>query len=184
MSIVTRNSNGCRSHTGKTKAGETFEKFIGDKDYDAKLLLPFEAFLNASFCKYPIKIETAKLTSPIATEDCAARSLVKPEPAQRDGRKMETGEWEKSDEKADDSGEESDNATVTWKSQYEINKENNIKEIKQRLAELEEQFPLPEEFAKEKLPKAPAAKKGKQVRNESAVRRQSQRGKDKIVYVA
>ena len=80
MSIVTRNSNGCRSHTGKTKAGETFEKFIGDKDYNAKLLLPFEAFLNASFCKYPIKIETAKLTSPIATEDCAARSLVKPAP--------------------------------------------------------------------------------------------------------
>ncbi|KIJ91185.1 hypothetical protein K443DRAFT_135548 [Laccaria amethystina LaAM-08-1] len=153
------------SHTGKTKDGETFEKFIGNKDYDEKLLLPFEAFLNASFCKYPDKVETAKLTLFIAEEDCAARSL-------------------KSKEKADASGDDSPNAAVAGKSQYEINKERNMKEIKQRLAELEEQYPLPKEFAQKKLPKAPAVKKGKQGRNETVVRRESQRGKDKIAVSA
>ena len=40
-----------RSHTGKTKDGETYEKFLGPKEYDEKLL-SFEKFLHASFCKY------------------------------------------------------------------------------------------------------------------------------------
>lgn len=183
MSIVSRNSNECRSHTGKTKAGEKFDKFMGDKDYDEKLLLPFEAFLNASFCKYLNKVEAVKLTLSIAAEDCAARSLVKPEPAQRDDREMQTGEWEKSDEKADGSRDDSDNAAVAGKSQYEITKEKNIEKIKQRLGELEEQYPLPKEFAQKKAPKAPAVKKGKQGQNEMAVRWESQRSKDKIAYV-
>jgi hypothetical protein len=65
-------------------------------------------------------------------------------------------------------------------SKYEINKEKNIEEIKQKLADLEEQYPLPEEFVQKTTTKAPAVKKGKQVRNETAVRRESQRGKDKI----
>jgi hypothetical protein len=116
----------------------------------------------------------------IAEEDCAARSLVKPESAQGDDREMQSEGWEKSKEKADASGDDSPNAAVAGKSQYEINKERNMKEIKQRLAELEEQYPLPKEFAQKKLPKAPAVKKGKQGRNETAVRRESQRGKDKI----
>lgn len=181
MTIVSWNPNGCRSHTGKTKAGETFEKFIGKKDYDEKLLLPFEAFLNASFCKYPNKVEMAKLTLLIAAEDCAVRSLVKPESAQGEDREMQTGEWEKSNEKPDESSaDDSDNATVAGKSQYEINKEKNIEEIKQKLADLEEQYPLPEEFVQKTTTKAPAVKKGKQVQNETAVRRESQRGKDKI----
>jgi len=102
---------------------------------------------------------------------------------QGDDGEMQTGEWEKSDEKtdaSDGSGDDSDNATVAGKSEYELNKEKNIKEIKQRLVELDERYPLPKELAQKKLPKAPAAKKGKQVRNETAVRRASQRGKDKI----
>ena len=40
-----------RSHTGKTKDGETYEKFLSPKEYDEKLL-SFEKFLHASFCKY------------------------------------------------------------------------------------------------------------------------------------
>jgi len=39
-----------RSHTGKTKTGETYEKFLGAKDYNEKLE-NFESFLHASFCK-------------------------------------------------------------------------------------------------------------------------------------
>ena len=180
MTIVSQNSNSYRSHTGKTKAGEMFEKFIGKNNYDEKLLLPFEAFLHASFCKYPNKVKMAKLTLLIATEDCATRSLVKPKSTRGDDRDMQSGEWEKSNDKVDDgSSDDSDNATVTGKSQYEINKEKNIEEIKQKLAELEEQYPLPKECAQKKIMKAPAVKKG-QVQNETAVRQESQRGKDKI----
>jgi len=160
MSIVSRNSNGCRSHTGKTKAGETFEEFIGEKDHDEKLLLPFESFLNASFCKYPNKIEMAKLTLLIAAKDCAARTLVKPESVQGDDSEMQTGEWEKSNEKVDGSGNDSDNATVAGKSQYEMNKEKNIEEIKQKLADLEKQYPLPKEFAEKKITQGASSEEG------------------------
>jgi hypothetical protein len=45
-----------RSHSGKTKAGETFDKFLGKKDYD-EFLVPFERFLHSSFCEYDNKIE-------------------------------------------------------------------------------------------------------------------------------
>ena len=38
-----------RSHTGKMKDGETYEKFLSPKEYDEKLL-SFEKFLHASFC--------------------------------------------------------------------------------------------------------------------------------------
>ena len=41
-----------RSHTGKTKGSNTFEKFLGKADYDEFLLVPFERFLNSSFGKY------------------------------------------------------------------------------------------------------------------------------------
>jgi hypothetical protein len=44
-----------RSHTGKTKAGETFEKFLGKKEYDESFLFPFKRFLHASFCEYHSK---------------------------------------------------------------------------------------------------------------------------------
>ena len=41
-----------RSHTGKTKDGETFKKFLGKTEYNEFLLLPFETFLQSSFCEY------------------------------------------------------------------------------------------------------------------------------------
>jgi len=113
---------------------------------------------------------------------------VKPKSVQGDDGEMQTGKWEKSDKKtdaSDGSGNDSDNATIAGKSKYKLNKEKNIKEIKQRLAELDEWYPLPKELAQKNLLKAPAAKKGKQVRNETAVVWASQRGKDKIAsYVA
>ena len=40
-----------RSHTRRTKGGETYEKFLGPKEYDDKLL-SFEKFLHALFCEY------------------------------------------------------------------------------------------------------------------------------------
>lgn len=41
-----------RSHTGKTKDGDLFEKFLGKKEYDDNLLVPFERFLHACFCEH------------------------------------------------------------------------------------------------------------------------------------
>jgi hypothetical protein len=52
-----------RSHTGKTKAGETFEKFLGKKEYDESLLVLFERFLQSSFCKYHSKRVTVRMTN-------------------------------------------------------------------------------------------------------------------------
>jgi hypothetical protein len=40
-----------RSHAGTTKSGQTFENFLGKKAYDENILLPFDKFLHASFCK-------------------------------------------------------------------------------------------------------------------------------------
>ena len=42
----------CRSHMGKTKSGETSEKFLGKQEFDVSLLLPFERFLHSSYCEY------------------------------------------------------------------------------------------------------------------------------------
>ena len=41
-----------RSHTGTTKRKETFEKFLGTKEYDDHLLRPFEKFLHKSFSEH------------------------------------------------------------------------------------------------------------------------------------
>jgi hypothetical protein len=40
-----------RSHTGKSKDGASFEKYLGKKECDEHLLVPFEKFLHASFCE-------------------------------------------------------------------------------------------------------------------------------------
>ena len=41
-----------RSHAGKTKDGQSFKDFLGKKDYDEHMLIPFEKFLNHSFCEF------------------------------------------------------------------------------------------------------------------------------------
>jgi hypothetical protein len=95
--------------------GETFEKFLGTKDYDDKVLLPFEGFLHASFRKY-YKWNGRDRNLPhsyLAAEDCAARSLtVKPEQAE-DGKvettKEREGQGEVVKEKILDSHDGSDN---------------------------------------------------------------------------
>lgn len=105
---------------------------------------------------------------------------MKTESTEGDNRETQAEEWEKSKEEGGASASGDDNLNATGKSQYEKDKEQNIKEIKEKLAELDAQYPLPEEFAKKQLPKAPAVKKRNEAQNETAVRRQSQRGKDKI----
>ena len=40
-----------RSHTGKSKDGDSLEKFMGRKAYDEHLLRPFETFLHSCFCE-------------------------------------------------------------------------------------------------------------------------------------
>jgi hypothetical protein len=47
--------------------GESFEKFLGEKEYDDCLLRPFEKFLHATFCKWydpNLNIMAKKLTFP------------------------------------------------------------------------------------------------------------------------
>jgi len=41
-----------RGHYGKNKDSLTFEKFLGPKDYDEHLLIPFEKFLNGCFSMF------------------------------------------------------------------------------------------------------------------------------------
>ena len=66
-----------RSHTGKTKDGDKFDKFLGVKAYDEKLL-DFEKFFHTSFCKYLCcNFTSRKLTLLIAKEDCAAHRIIK-----------------------------------------------------------------------------------------------------------
>ncbi|KIM35207.1 hypothetical protein M413DRAFT_20789 [Hebeloma cylindrosporum] len=121
------------SHTGKTKAGETFEKFLGKTDYDQNILVPFERFLHASF----------------SAEDCAARSLVKAE----EGRDAsETGAEEC--EKAVDANDDEIQKKSGGKSQYEKDKEKNIAEIQGILANLDAEYPMPEGFGRKELSKA------------------------------
>ena len=102
---------------------------------------------------------------------------MKTESTEGDNRETQAEEWE---EEGGASASGDDNLNATSKSQYKKDKEWNIKEIKEKLAELDAQYPLPEEFAKKQLPKVPAVKKRNEAQNETAVRRQSQRGKDKI----
>jgi hypothetical protein len=63
-------------HFGKTKTGESFEKFLGNSDYDEHVLRPFEKFLHASFSKYRDKHFRLNLSF-VDKEDCIARALPK-----------------------------------------------------------------------------------------------------------
>ena len=129
------------------KLGRTFEKFLGTKDYDDKLLLPFEGFLHASFCKYSKwnGHDRDLLVSYLAAEDRAARSLsVKPEQVEGeigDGEVETTEESENQDEVAKEKISDSHDDVHTCtdrekgekaelsggKSQYEKSKEKNFK---------------------------------------------------------
>ncbi|KIJ97314.1 hypothetical protein K443DRAFT_9969 [Laccaria amethystina LaAM-08-1] len=116
------------SHTGKTKTGETFEKFLGTKDYDEKLA-SFEKFLHASFSE----------------EDCALRSLVKDEIQDSNGGVGELGDED--DKSGEEDGGPTGNAPKVAKlCEYLETREKNIAELKKRLAEIEEQFPMPEDL--------------------------------------
>ena len=96
------------------------------------------------------------LLSLIVVEDCAARCLVKPEETEE----MNASELQqaKNDEgdlgKAktnDDEGENPDDDKTKnnsgGKSQYKKNKEKNVAQIKEILADLDAQYPMPEELA-------------------------------------
>jgi hypothetical protein len=164
-----------RSHTGKTKTGETFEKFLGTKDYDEKLA-SFEKFLHASFCKYRHGIEPQHaLTFLPAEEDCALRSLVKDEIQDSNGGVGELGDED--DKSGEEDGGPTGNAPKVAKlCGYLETREKNIAELKKRLAEIEEQFPMPEDLKREVKK---AARKKKDRSDEPVVRRESPRNKDK-----
>jgi len=195
------NSAECdRSHTGKTKTGETYEKFLGERDYDQKFLLPFEGFLHASFCKC-FKWNDRNinlLDSYVAAQDCAGRSLVKPEEAAEGmASEMEMGDGEgqneapaegdkeeedKSHDRSGDDDDEEKGTETVGKSQYVINKERNIAQIQDILEDLNEKYPMPVELASKESKKRAVKKKGE--RKEPVVRRESQRAKDKIRCLA
>ena len=130
------------------------------------------------------------LTLLIAVEDCAARRLVKPEETEEmnSGEIQQTNDDEGDSVKEktnDDTSENPDDDEATTesggKSQYEKNKERNVAQLKDIIAQLQAKFPMPElEVARKELSKVTAAVKGKQGRKEPTARRESQRTKDKI----
>ena len=115
------------------------------------------------------------LTVFLAEEDCATRSLVKGEVQDGDGR---VSGPEDEDEKGDkEDGKETGNAPKSAKlCEYLETREKNIADLKKRLAEVEEQFPMPE-ILKGKVKKV--ASKKKERSDEPVVRRESPRNKDK-----
>jgi hypothetical protein len=184
--------------------GETFEKFLGTKDYDDKVLLPFERFLHASFRKcYKWNGRDRNLPhSYLAAEDCAARSLsVKPDQAEDkiDGGKVETTKEseEQDDEIFSDShdgsddigdtrrnkekGKQAKSSAPAGKSEYSKNREKNIAELQNILSDLKAQYPMPVEFNEKELKKQAAKKKKqekKHKKKEPVERRELQRTKD------
>jgi hypothetical protein len=110
-----------RSHTGQTKEGDTFEKFLGPKQYD-EYLLDFEKFLHASFCKlWVIFLWLAKLTSRIAKEDCESRRILPSETETVDS----SGNAQVEEESEDDKGKAASSTTI--RSDYEMRKEKEYK---------------------------------------------------------
>ena len=110
-----------------------------------------------------------------AEEDCALQSLVK---GKIQDRNDELGEPEDNSEKGDkeDSGETGNTSKYTKHCKYLETKEKNIAYLKKRLAEIEEQFPMPE--APKREVKKVASKKKERL-DEPLVRRESARNKDK-----
>ena len=153
--------------------GKTFEKFLSTKDYDDKVLLPFEGFLHASFRKY-YKWNGRDRNLPhsyIAAEDCAARSLtVKPEQAE-DGKvettKESEGQGEVVKEKILDSHDGSDNIgnkgkkakASAGKSQYCKDREKNIAQLQNILSDLKAKYPMDVEVSKTQAGKKKKGKK-------------------------
>ncbi|KDR77387.1 hypothetical protein GALMADRAFT_1326101 [Galerina marginata CBS 339.88] len=117
------------SHTGKTKAGDNYEKFLGKNEYEEKLL-SFERFLQASF----------------SAEDCAARSLVKDEEDEADDKQLSPGNDVGGDkvEKRDEQSRVEDREETERPKQCEYleNKKKNQAELRRLLAEVKEQYPL------------------------------------------
>jgi hypothetical protein len=157
-----------RSHTGQTKEGDTFEKFLGPKKYD-EYLLDFEKFLHASFCKlWVIFLWLAKLTSRIAKEDCESRRILPSETETVDS----SGNTQVEEESEDDKGKAASSTTI--RSDYEMRKEKNIKELKMALDRVKEMYPMPEEL-KLSQTKKPKSRKKQPVEKGQVVRRVSQR---------
>ncbi|EDR04482.1 uncharacterized protein LACBIDRAFT_304605 [Laccaria bicolor S238N-H82] len=153
------------SHTGKTKSGETFEKFLGKQDYDASLLLPFERFLNSSFFETDADLEVS---------DKEWHSEQK-----EDGDNMAAEDNGGDNAAAGAHGNHHVTATKSHGlSEYEINKAKNVAELKRKLAEVDKKYPFPEELRGKKEHRKPASiKKGKAPEGE-VIRRGSTRIKD------
>jgi hypothetical protein len=116
----------------------------------------------------------------VATEDRAARRLVKAETTEDTSDSDDENEEEEKAKFPDDSDDDPDDAVNKMgKSQYEKDKEKNIEELKEILSEIKAKYPMPEEFARKNIPKVPAVKRGKEGRTAPESRRVSQRVKDK-----
>lgn len=148
--MVIKTYKSSRSHIGKTKARETFEKFLGPKEYNEKLFT-FDRFLHTSFCKYHyVNFIEDRLTLLIAPEDCASQSLVKGE-IQDEGQ----DEWSKdNDEESlgtgggvgelenDKQSSRVEEKKTSISSQYLQDKEKNVAELKKALNEIKAKYPI------------------------------------------
>jgi len=110
-----------------------------------------------------------------AEEDCALQSLVKDEIKDSNGGVGGVGE---EDEKSgEEDGRETGNTPKSTKlCEYLETREKNIADLKKRLAEVEDQFPMPE-ILKREVKKV--VRKKKDHSDEPVVRRESPRNKDK-----
>jgi hypothetical protein len=164
-----------RSHTGQTKEGDTFEKFLGPKQYD-EYLLDFEKFLHASFCKlWVISLWLHKLTSWIAKVDCELRCILHSETETVDTSGKAQVEGADDDEGKTGSSNKKRSAV---QSDYELRKEKNIKELKMVLDRVKEMYPMPKDLEPSQT-KKPKSRKKQPAEKGQVVRRESQRRKGK-----
>ena len=182
-----------RSHTGKTKDDETFEKFLGKTAYD-EFLVPFKRFLPSSFCEYNNnKLQWLDLRCFKAPTDCTLCSLSKDKPEDFEGD-ISNDEWKlKNAEEEnrqlatdrvtneDSNAAGSDNAKVhdqvsetssKGTNEYVRNNAKNIAKLQGELNNVNAQHLLSDELKQKPVSKKSAKKKGK-VQGDEVVWRES-----------
>ena len=136
------------------------------------------------------------LTSLIAQEDCASRSLVKGDPQGKtkdEQPKEDAEENDDNDNKLEDEEDEEESSALDTEeaakstsgsqqgpSEYLQNKQRNIEELKRRLDEVKAKYPVPKDLEPKQGLKSSALKRKTVHSNEPVVRRESLRNKDKM----
>lgn len=145
------------------------------------------SIINGTYSQY-------ELTSLLAPEDCASRSLVKNEiqgegeeghPEDISGEQLleddneETLKNDNTPSSQDEPEETRGHAGGPKLCEYLLKKQKNIEELRRKLDEVNAQFPMLEELEQKKKSKPAASRKKTAHPDEPVVRRESLRNKDK-----